>query len=224
MDHHLAVKEQLPEKYILGELSETERDDFEEHLADCSRCMDDVRTAQAFAVNSYAVFQEEAQSVAAGIPSQNTRSPGWKTRWAFAFSSGLNLALAGAALYAFVALVPFLKNQIRLLESPSVSEPFVLEGPTRSALPVFVVPRTASASFRLDLPQHFDAYVCIIKDAAGRTQKAYNLLAAGNTETLNLTVPVAGLHPGDYNVTLRGSQGVQSQLLVSFVLRVTAVH
>lgn len=221
MDHHLAVKQQMAERYIFGELSEAERDDFEEHLADCTRCGEDVKAAQIFAANSYAVFREEALAVDTDAVREGSRAPWWRMKWVLAFSGGLNVALAGAALYAFVALVPLLRHEVQTLQAPRVSESFSLAGTTRSARPVYTVPRNGSATFRLDLPEQFDAYTCDIgggsNDAA---RKTYNLRIAGSRETLDLTIPVAGLDPGDYNVTIRGLRGGQSQLLSDFVLRV----
>jgi hypothetical protein len=224
MDHHLAIKDQLPERYVFGELSDSERDNFEEHLADCSRCMEDVRTAQVFAANTFAVFRDEEQRAAAGLPGKPPPAAWWRTRWALAFSGGLNLALAGAALYAFLGVVPFLRTEVQRLEAPELSGSFVLQGPTRGARPVYTVSRDSSATFRFDVPQHFESYVCTLERLSGRLQKTYNLRGADQGETLNLTIPVAGLEPGDYDVTLHGAQDGRSQLLLEFVLRVNPAH
>ena len=58
MDHNAAVKLGAPERYVAGDLSQTERDEFETHFADCRPCMNDVSTASAFAANARAVFQD----------------------------------------------------------------------------------------------------------------------------------------------------------------------
>jgi hypothetical protein len=224
MDHTLALKEQTAERYIFGELSDSERDEFEEHLADCSKCNEDVKAAQIFASNSYAFFREEAHAADAVTDRKKVRLPWWRMRWALAFSAGLNVALAGVALYAFLALVPFLKNEIQVLGAPAVTETFSLAGNARSARPVYSVPRNASAAFRLDLPEQFDSYTCGIEKNAGGPQKTYNLRIAAGRETLDLTIPAAGLDPGDYNVSLRGLRSGQSQLLSTFTLRVTALR
>ena len=56
MDHNAAVGLGAPERYVAGDLSQAERDEFEAHFADCRPCMNDVWTASAFAANARAVF------------------------------------------------------------------------------------------------------------------------------------------------------------------------
>lgn len=221
MDHHLAIKEQTAERYIFGELPDAERDEFEEHLADCPKCNEDVKAAQLFAANSYAVFRDEARAADALPRRQEVRSPWWRTRWAIAFSGGLNLALAGVALYAFLALIPFLKSEIRVLGAPALSESFALAGTARSARAVYSVQRDASATFRLDLPEQFDSYTCGLEKKTGGSEKEYNLRVTPGQETLDVTIPAAALDPGDYNVSLLGWRGGQSHRLSTFTLRVT---
>lgn len=221
MNHDYAIASQYPERYAYGDLRADERDDFEEHLADCSRCLQDVTVAQAFAANVCAVFREEAAA-------KETKQPerGWFTwlpvRQALAFSGGLNFALAGAAVYAFVALLPGLRSEIQQLETPSVTNSFVLAGAARGAAPLFTVAKNSFAHFRIDVPMHFEHFQCQIKNQAGGERKTYNLPRDDDAETLDLTVPVAGLEPGDYKVQVSGSAGAHSEVLASFILRVTS--
>src|SRR2546423_14363158 len=48
MNHEEATGAQATERYLLGELSDQERDAFEEHYFDCALCADDVRSGTAF--------------------------------------------------------------------------------------------------------------------------------------------------------------------------------
>ena len=99
MDHEMAVRLQASEKYLLGELSPVERDQFEEHLADCSRCMDEFWTTDVFAANARAVFEDRA----AGRVQRKAYS--WldwfrlKAMPTLAFSGALNLPLPGFSLF-----------------------------------------------------------------------------------------------------------------------------
>src|SRR6185295_11202419 len=65
MDHEQAVKMHAAERYLLDELSQEERDDFEEHYFTCVNCADEVRAAFAFADNTKAVFSRQADAAAA---------------------------------------------------------------------------------------------------------------------------------------------------------------
>jgi anti-sigma factor RsiW len=44
MDHDSAVESEAALRYVLGEMSQEERDRFEEHYFRCHRCTDDVQT------------------------------------------------------------------------------------------------------------------------------------------------------------------------------------
>jgi hypothetical protein len=94
-------------------------------------------------------------------------------------------------------------------------------GAARGAIPVYTVPKNSFAHFRFDLPKHFDRYEYAIEKEAGGERKTYNLPRADDAETLDLTVPVAGLETGDYKVQVSGLAGTQPELLASFVLRIT---
>ncbi len=43
MDHNEAIQLQAAVKYVLGELSPVQRDDYEEHYFDCAECAIDIK-------------------------------------------------------------------------------------------------------------------------------------------------------------------------------------
>jgi hypothetical protein len=218
MNHEQAANAALHERYLLGELSPAERDEFEEHFADCSRCLEDLRSFEAFRANMQAVFHDQAHA-----PEARARplAVWWRRPWLFAFSGGLSFALATAALYAFIAIIPTLETEIRTLQAPAVAETFVIQGATRGAQSMYTAPSNSSSIFRLDLPRHFERYVCVLESSPDHTRKTYTLQVPQNTETLNLTIPLRALSPGDHSVSLSGYEGTKSEVLSTFVLRVT---
>ncbi len=58
MDHWEATRNFAVEQYLLGELSETQRDEFEHHFFDCPECAEGVVTAAILVANARAVFRE----------------------------------------------------------------------------------------------------------------------------------------------------------------------
>src|SRR3974377_2482229 len=70
MDHETADRLQTTERYILGELSPAEREEFEEHLFDCSRCMDAAWAPNSLQPKPRAFFQDKAAGHPAGRPNR----------------------------------------------------------------------------------------------------------------------------------------------------------
>lgn len=61
MNHEEAIRNQVAASYLLGDLTEAERDAFEEHYFDCVVCGDTVRNgAKMFAAGAQVVTQEPA--------------------------------------------------------------------------------------------------------------------------------------------------------------------
>ncbi len=57
MDHNEALRLHAVEKYALGELPASLRNEFEEHYFECEECAEDVRAAAEFVDNVRAVLR-----------------------------------------------------------------------------------------------------------------------------------------------------------------------
>ncbi len=57
MDHNEALRLHAVEKYVLGELPPSLRDEFEEHFFECQECALDVNEAAEFVDNVRAVLR-----------------------------------------------------------------------------------------------------------------------------------------------------------------------
>jgi hypothetical protein len=218
MDHQTAVRLQASEKYLLGELPPAERDEFEEHLADCSRCMEDVGAADVFAANARAVFEDRA----AGVKLRQASS--WldwlrlKPLPALALSGALNMAMAALVLYGSVAVLPRLHS----LETPGASYSFNVRGLSRGAIPSFTVPASASyADARVDLLRQYSKYSYTLENLSGaRFRRSGVLAAAPGSDTLDIIVPVAGLEPGEYRLMVTGSDKDASEEIGTCIITI----
>jgi hypothetical protein len=54
--HQFAVKNMLVERYLLGELTGTNRDDFERHMWECAVCFEAVKAGQVFTESLAVVY------------------------------------------------------------------------------------------------------------------------------------------------------------------------
>src|ERR1700734_145354 len=80
MDHLDAEKMKAVERYMLGDLSVSEVEEFERHFFDCPQCSEELRTLTMFQENARAVFSE--QDVAAVPASVHVpQSTGWWQRF-----------------------------------------------------------------------------------------------------------------------------------------------
>lgn len=220
MNHQTAIEAQFPERYVFGDLSQAERDVFEDHMADCSDCFEQVRTTESFAANAHAVFRDRPTAEAAAPAAKERGRWNFFNPKALAFSGALNLAFAAAAAYVFIAVLMPLRNDVTRLEKPSIAEVFTVQGVTRSATPVYTVRRGVTPHFRMDLPQRFDNYTCeVVSALANRLQRKSQLQITSSQETLDLAVPVADLPAGDYDVRLTGNGSGGRQTLARFTIR-----
>jgi Putative zinc-finger len=60
MDHDYAIETHAAEQYLLGELTEPAREEFEEHYFTCQECAEAVRTGAYFVDNAQAALREKA--------------------------------------------------------------------------------------------------------------------------------------------------------------------
>ncbi len=70
MDHELATATQAAERYVLGELTPEQKEDFEEHFFSCSECAEAVRMGSYVAINTKAIAKEETSRPS--VPAQVT--------------------------------------------------------------------------------------------------------------------------------------------------------
>jgi Putative zinc-finger len=229
VDHKAAVQSLATEKYVLGELSPAERDEFEEHLSDCQRCMEDLSTAEMFIANGRAVFAEHATAV----PQKKNRwfsFMRWRPAPVLALSAALNVVLLGVIGYGLVAVIPPFESHLPELETAGLSETFAVRGPSRGDSQTFTVPRsTRYCVFRFDVPHEYAHYSYsirpihdggLVSSRTGKLPVSSLLDIPSNTNTLNLTVRVASLKPGAYELQVVGSDGAGTKQIGKCVLSI----
>src|SRR5258706_3927517 len=62
MDHDEAIQLQAAVKYVLGELSPVQREEYEEHYFDCAECASDLKAAATFVDAAREVLRQETAS------------------------------------------------------------------------------------------------------------------------------------------------------------------
>ena len=231
MDHEQAVKMQAPERYLLDELSQDERDDFEEHFFTCANCADEVTAAFAFKDNAKAVFESERQAAAAApvaatlvTPAQARSRWAWLDRlfpapsprssmgaWGVAVPAAA-MILMGVAVYQGVFVIPGLRRELSEAEAPRVLQTIVARAATRSNDRVVSVDRNArfvQLVMDINARPSVSSYLFEVKDSSGAVVFAVTAPVAGGS--VNILAPTSDLKTGRYVVAVRPSSGSESQ-------------
>jgi hypothetical protein len=204
MDHQQALATRAAERYLLEEMSEADRDAFEDHYFSCTECADDIRAGSLMrdGVTS-GMVDTSSPSRTAEVVSISTRRR-WHTSavlpWAVAAS------LAVIASYQALWLVPQ-----QGLSTQAVT-PISLRPASRGAVITFAPPRDGVIAFALDLPA-IDPAVSLTYDLRTVDDKsvANGVTAAPPAGTpLLLLVPAPQLvSPGGYVLRVRTGAGVE---------------
>jgi anti-sigma factor RsiW len=107
MDHAEATRRLAAEQYLLGELNESEREEFENHFFACPECSETVEAGAVLVANTRAVFREGAR-----FP--DAVAPPWK-KWL-----GLEWGLAPAAALAGCLLMLVVVGYQNMVQIPAL--------------------------------------------------------------------------------------------------------
>jgi hypothetical protein len=222
MDHNEAIQLQAAVKYVLGELSRVQRDDYEEHYFDCAECAVDIKALATFADTTREVLrQERANQLAKDLlPARG----GW-LRW-------LQPVVAVPAFAALLLIVAY-QNAVTIPHarqdaSSGAAQLFVTSrGPkmavTRGTEDIakYSVRQGQSLPLKFDFTpkRSFDAYVCQLLDESGRTVLQVGVPGSFTNKELNLVVPANTVKPGKYTLVFTGNPGSIGQPTKEEVLR-----
>src|SRR5262245_45024776 len=117
MDHSQAVTSGAAERYLLDQLDDDEREQFEEHFFDCRACADDVKITETFLV---AARKVQAEGAKAKAPTVESRPWSWRALfWPMPLGAAAAIALLVAVVsYQNLSAVPRLQKQLAAADAP----------------------------------------------------------------------------------------------------------
>jgi methionine-rich copper-binding protein CopC len=207
MDHNLAHETYAAERYLLGEMSSGERDEFEEHYFGCRMCGENVEASTVFVENVKAVFRDES------LKASPAAKRGW-LRWTWPTWSWLRLPAMVPSLAALVlAAVVTYQNSVvipQLLTPQSMAAPVILDGETRaSSLPRI----TQGAPLRFEMvlvhATASDHVLVDLVDTAGKTVRSGSVETPSGDHPLDVYFP-GRLKPGRYSLVARSAFGADA--------------
>lgn len=197
MDHAEAVQMQVVEKYLLGELSAGQQDEFAEHFFDCEECASELRMTSQFLETTKRVLAADRVAT----PTHGKRRIGWTPA---PYAIAASIALLAFMLYQNVVTIPRLRSS----SAPQALAFFSLAGMgTRSAGGTVVSPTPGKPfALLLDIPPHdtISQYRCQIVSSGGSPVVSIDLSEDAVKKTVPLFIPASVLKPGEYQFTISG--------------------
>jgi len=227
MNHQQAIDSMAVERYVLGEMTATDRQAFEEHYFNCPECLEAITFASDFLEVGREYVSEKAQvePVPVATPAWHKRifSASWWSSPVPAFVSAVFLALFGLSIYQGVELAQARKSlKTPTVVAASVFLPMAARGgdATRGEISV-IVGQKQSFVLDIDLPQdhgRFSAYEGeIISNSASPGVPAFALPAErlNQSPRLELTIPPS-LAEGAYQLVIRGiNDGAKEKAIIA---------
>jgi hypothetical protein len=200
VEHDQAVATMAAEKYVLGELENGEREEFEEHFFNCPECARDMRDLSSI-VEGVRLLPSPAPKTE---PSKS-RVSAWLEAWQLP-TRGLGLAWAAALLlvgiFAGYQVTEF-RNQVH----PQTVASFLLRPETRGeALPVPVEQLGSFLLLEADLPGSAGSLQWDLRQAASNRVIAHDVAAAPKPgASFKVLLPVSLLAPAEYALSVRAA-------------------
>jgi Putative zinc-finger len=213
MDHNEAVRMLAAEKYLLGELPKTQRDEYEEHYFDCPACAEDLQTTVVFLESAKQVARQEARKAvdAKRLVPDDRSGGGWFGWLRPAFAVPVLAVLLLFIGYQNGVVIPHLKQTSSNVAIGNVAKSFSLvssgaRGEGSSTDPLKVGP-TQDFSLNVDMPGNSaSGYVCQIQDESGRVLGTFPVSPEEAKDTVQLNMRGGSLQPGKYNFSIFAGQ------------------
>src|SRR6266849_767589 len=111
MDHNEARKLEAAEKYVLGELSEEVREEYEDHYFECADCLNDLEALDGIVTASRMLLHEKPQAVPVSVHQGRAERTGWFTWLKPVVALPAIAALAGVILFQNLVTIPAARQQ-----------------------------------------------------------------------------------------------------------------
>ncbi len=205
MDHEVVVRQNVTERYLLGELDSDAREEFEEHYFDCPDCAIDVRAGALFVEQSKIVLAEESRPTPAGltVPAPVPARPGWFTWLRPVFAAPVMVLLLAVIGYQNLVTYPRLQqalNSPRVLPFTSVnvgtwgsSEKVISTGPEQGFMLLVRIP-----------PDDYPRHTAELHNPAGKLEWSLSIPASSTQDEYPVQVPGAKREAGNYVLVVRG--------------------
>jgi hypothetical protein len=198
--HVFADKEDAAERYLLGQMAESDRDVYEQHFFQCVECAQEVKATAQFIDSCRSALT--GRTIAGGFASRPARRTGFPRTTAAVLTGALAATLT-IMVYQNVVTIPRLTRAMAPRALTSVS---LAASNSRGTAPgTIAVPRQQPFLIFVDIPPGAsDRYDCTIVTKDGHPVVAVTISAAQTQDAVPLLIPAGRLSPGDYTLVVTG--------------------
>ena len=223
MDHKDAIKMEACTKYLLGELSVSQRDEFEQHYFDCQECAEELRANSVFLAASRDALEK---SLVPSRQSETTKQArGWFLWLRPAFAVPAFALLLIVLSYQNLVTIPQFKHLASQATSSNLLNPILLHpGVSRGTEPSIPVTPGQSFAVYLDIPTEpsYSSYRVRLQDASGSSRDLLTLSSADIQKSPLLKMPSDLASGTAYTIHVLGSSqpGSGATEVASFSFRI----
>lgn len=213
MEHTEVDRTLAVDRYLLGEMSGAELEDFEEHIFSCRQCAEDVSSGATFFDNARAVFRDELSESPATARAAAGRVRSWWSRFTLpmlapAFASLLLLCVVG---YQRLIVIPGLQQQVARANAPRAIPVFAVPGVSRGNQPVINVPTRGRFGLYFDVATpSASGYSCEFRDATGAVRLTVQAQSTSDG-TVYLELEGSELPEGEYTLIVRTREAASQE-------------
>ena len=210
MEHEQAIREMAAERYLLGELTESDREAYEAHLFDCQTCFEQVKAGAEFVAGIKKAGVEEPASVA-------SVNDGFMAR----FLAGLRQPVAALAIALFVIAGGFnvyQQREISRQKEAALERSYILTGIAHGgdAAKLIQAPRNSRLALSVEYTPRgeFTQYGVRIVSDSGAVKANLPISLDQADGMARIALPADSLRPGTYSVVVwgRNNDGVESEV------------
>jgi hypothetical protein len=212
MDHMDAEQLKAVERYMLGDLSVSEVEEFERHFFDCPQCSEELRTLTLFQENARAVFAEQDLApVPASVHVPESAAGWWRGFSPLSFIRGGALAMAGLLIGIVGSYMTFASR-----ENVQAISGYPLYAQARGEETI-VSPAKGSKFYTVYFDNTWDGnytrYRAVLRDESGREKFALPVDVGAADDGIQVLVPTRTLADGKYMLEMLGSaKGKETEL------------
>src|SRR5882672_674943 len=214
MDHNETIQLQAAVKYVLGELTPAQREEYEEHYFDCAECAMDIKALATFADTTRELLrrERETQRAAELAPARG----GWLSWLQPVVAVPAMAALLLIIAYQNTVTIPQAKQEGGSGAAQIAFSAYPLRGVNTAGDEGRTLSIRPGEAFYLDLDfvptRSFDNYVGQVEDAQGHVLLRSKIAGGNANQEAHLLIPAGMLHPGKYVLAFYGDRGASGKV------------